>query len=85
MNHLRIVGVSIVVLFLGGSFSFNSVYGQIGASYCGRNTPFGELCASDPNVFTPASILIYLAVGIGVFLFFYFLLRKLRFNSKPES
>ena len=84
MSHLRIVGVSIIVLFIGGSFSFDSVYGSGWMKWC-YDTPAGKICSDDPVYFTPFTIIIYLAVGIGVFLFFYFLLRKLRFNSKPES
>jgi len=70
MNHVAIIGVSIVAFFVVGSFSFDSAYGQIHADY---RPCLGDLC----NLFSNGGFYILMIVfGAGAFFLLYYLLGK---------
>ncbi len=78
MKPVIIIAIAVGIVVVG-VFSFDSAYGQW-FEWC-RDTPAGKICpASDPKYFTPFTIGVYLAIAIGGFFLFYFLLGKTRMD-----
>ena len=69
MNHVAIIGVSIVAFFVVGSFSFDSAYGQIFTEY---KPCLGDLC----NLFVGIFYILIIVFGVGAFFLFYVLIGK---------